>query len=126
MSVHPGAVPIAQQRPASPVAGSPFDSAGDRGWERDEDGFAALAADLQHPVAVFLAEVGDVPEVGICLGCAQYLYRRRTERLDRRKRSLAAEIPDMFRVARAAVIARGWADRPGIGPVLRWIDRRLP
>ncbi|MEN3356338.1 MAG: hypothetical protein V7637_320 [Mycobacteriales bacterium] len=66
------------------------------------------------------------PEVGICPGCAQYLYRRRTERRDRIQPSLGAEIRNMVRAARAAVIARGWADRPAVGRFLRRIDRRLP
>lgn len=73
-----------------------------------------------------LVRLGQHPEVGICLGCTQYLYRRRTERLDRTQPSLAAETRNMIRAARAAVIARGWADRPTIGPILRRIDRRLP
>jgi hypothetical protein len=38
----------------------PLDRPRDRGWERDQDGLAALAADLEHPVAVFFAEVIDV------------------------------------------------------------------
>jgi uncharacterized paraquat-inducible protein A len=90
----------------------------------------ALAAECWCCGAIFaepdLLRLGEHPEVGICLGCAQYLYRRRTERLDRAKPSLGAEIRNMIRAARAAVIARGWADRPIIGPILRRIDRRLP
>jgi hypothetical protein len=73
-----------------------------------------------------LVRLGQHPEVGICLGCAQYLYRRRTERLDLTKPSLAAELRNMIRTARAGVIARGWADRPTLGRILRRIDRRLP
>jgi uncharacterized paraquat-inducible protein A len=73
-----------------------------------------------------LVRLDQRPEVGICLGCAQYLYRRRTERLDRTKPSLAAEIRNMIRAARDAATARGWADRPTTGPILRRISRRLP
>ena len=47
----------------SAVAGG-LDGAADRGWQWDEDGFVALAADAQHPVAVLLAEVGDVRPTG--------------------------------------------------------------
>jgi hypothetical protein len=73
-----------------------------------------------------LVRLGQHPEVGICLGCTQYLYRRRTERRDRIQPSLGAEIRNMVRAARAAVIARGWANLPAIGRILRRIDRRLP
>ena len=40
------------------------DGPADRGWEGGQDDLAALAADPQHPVAVFLAEVGDVGAAG--------------------------------------------------------------
>jgi len=89
----------------------------------------ALAAECWCCGATFaepdLVRLGRHPEVRICLGCTQYLYRRRTERLDLTKPSLAAEVRNMIRAARAAVIARGWADRPALGRVLRRIDRRL-
>ncbi|HVQ93637.1 MAG TPA: hypothetical protein VMU51_21550 [Mycobacteriales bacterium] len=90
----------------------------------------ALAAECWCCGATFaepdLVRLGQHPEVGICLGCAQYLYRRRTERLDHTKPSLAAEVRNMIRAVRAAVVARGWADRPVLGRILRRIDRHLP
>jgi hypothetical protein len=90
----------------------------------------ALAAECWCCGATFaepdLVRLGQHPEVGVCLGCTQYLYRRRTERRDSVRPSLGAEIRNMVRAVRAAVIARGWAHRPVIGRVLRWIDRRLP
>jgi hypothetical protein len=58
--VHPGAAGAQQDRPAFPGAGRPVDGPADRGRQRDQDHLGALAADPQHPVAVFLAEVGDV------------------------------------------------------------------
>jgi hypothetical protein len=73
-----------------------------------------------------LVRLGRHPEVGICLECTRYLYRRRTERLDSIRPSLGAEIRNMIRAARAVVIAQGWANRPAIGRILRRIDRRLP
>jgi hypothetical protein len=58
--VHPGAAGVQQDRPALPGAGRPVDGPADRGRQRDQDHLGALAADPQHSVAVFLAEVGDV------------------------------------------------------------------
>jgi len=60
VAVHPGAAGIEQDRPAVPQAGCPVDGPADRGWQRDLDHLAALAAHPQHPVAVLLSEVGDV------------------------------------------------------------------
>jgi hypothetical protein len=73
-----------------------------------------------------LIRLGQHPEVGICLGCARYLYRRRTERLDRATPSPATRLRAGIRAVRAAVVARGWPDRAGVGRFLRWIDRFLP
>ena len=42
----------------------PVDGSAD-GWrERDQDDLGAFAAHVQHPVAVFFAEVGDVRSCG--------------------------------------------------------------
>jgi len=73
-----------------------------------------------------LLRLGQHPEVGICLGCAQHLYRRRTERLDRTHPSVAARARSLVRAARAEAVRRGWPDRAVVGPLLRWIDRHLP
>jgi hypothetical protein len=42
------------------------DSPADGGRQRDQDDLGALAADAQYPVAVFLAQVGDVGAGGFC------------------------------------------------------------
>ena len=58
--VHPGAAAVEQYRPVSAVGYRPVDGPAD-GWrQRDQDDLGALAAHAQHPVAVLLAEVGDV------------------------------------------------------------------
>jgi hypothetical protein len=58
--VHPGAAGVQQDRPAVPVADRPVDGPADRRRQRDQDDLGALAAHPQDPVAVLLAEVGDV------------------------------------------------------------------
>jgi hypothetical protein len=58
--VHPGAAAVEQDRPADPGGYCPVDGPADRGRQRDQDDLGALAAHPQHPVAVLLAEVGDV------------------------------------------------------------------
>jgi hypothetical protein len=58
--VHPPAEGIGQDRPARPGADSTVDGPADRWWQRDQDHFAAFAADPQDPVSVLFAEVADV------------------------------------------------------------------
>jgi hypothetical protein len=60
MTVHPPAAAVAQQRPLGTAVHSAVDSPPDRGRQRDEDDLGALADHPKHPVAVLLAEVGDV------------------------------------------------------------------
>ena len=62
--VHPGAAAVEQDRPVGAVADGAVDGPADRRRQRDEDDLAALAAHPQDPVAVFLAEVGDVGAAG--------------------------------------------------------------
>jgi hypothetical protein len=59
--VHPGAAAVEQDRPARAVAGRPAD----RWRQRDQDDLGALAAYPQDPVAVLLAEIGDVRAGGV-------------------------------------------------------------
>jgi hypothetical protein len=63
--VHPGAAAIEQDRPAYPVSGRLVDSVSDGWWQRDQDHLGALAAYAQDPVAVLLAQVGDVRAGGL-------------------------------------------------------------
>jgi len=63
MTVHPGTTAMEQDRPTGPVADRAVDGPPDRRWQRDLDHLGALAADAQHPVAVFVAEVGNVGPV---------------------------------------------------------------
>jgi hypothetical protein len=57
--VHPHAGIIAQDRPVVSAVDGPIDRPSHRWRQRDQHRLVALAADLQHAVAVFLAEVAD-------------------------------------------------------------------
>jgi hypothetical protein len=69
-----------------------------------------------------LVHLGNHPEVGICVNCVHFL-RRRARDLQ------ATEIRRLLRGAaesvRREVMARGWHQRPVIGPALRWLNRRM-
>jgi hypothetical protein len=58
--VHPGTAAVEQDRPAGASADCPVDGPPDRWRQRDQRDLCAFAAHAQHPVAVVLAEVGDV------------------------------------------------------------------
>ncbi|MFZ0230277.1 MAG: hypothetical protein WAL41_25785 [Mycobacterium sp.] len=65
VAVHPDAAAVEQDRPAAASADGPADGPPD-GWrQRDHDDLGALAAHAQHPVAVLVAEVGDVRAGGL-------------------------------------------------------------
>ena len=59
MAVHPGTAAVEQDRPAVPEAGGPVDGPADRGRQRNWTTLLRLHTP-QDPVAVLLAEVGDV------------------------------------------------------------------
>jgi hypothetical protein len=60
VAVHPSAEDVPQDRPVGAVVYGAVDRASYRGWQRDENDFAALATHAQHPVAVFLTQMADV------------------------------------------------------------------
>ena len=63
--VHPGAAGVEENRPVYPVPYCLVNGPAD-GWrQRDQDHLGALAAHAQHPVAVLLAEIGDVRAGGL-------------------------------------------------------------
>jgi hypothetical protein len=59
MPVHPHAVGVAQDGPGVSAVDGPVDRSSDRRRQRDQHSFVTLAADLQHAVAVLLAEVAE-------------------------------------------------------------------
>ena len=63
--VHSLAAAVKQDRPARAVSDRTVDGPADRWRQRDQDDLGALAAHAQHPVAVLLAEAGDVRAGGL-------------------------------------------------------------
>ncbi len=63
--VHPGAAAVEQDRPARARADRPVDGPADRGRQRHQDNLGALAAHPQDPVAVLLAEIGNIGAGGL-------------------------------------------------------------
>ncbi|HEX3827990.1 MAG TPA: hypothetical protein VHV82_12035 [Sporichthyaceae bacterium] len=71
-----------------------------------------------------LLHLGSRPEAAVCLDCAMHLRRRA------REQEAANPVLRMLhaggRRVRETVMASGVHKRPVIGPVLRWVNRRLP
>jgi hypothetical protein len=60
MPVHPDAAAVKQHRPVRAVCDRPVDGTAD-GWrQRNQHDLGTFAAHAKHPVAVLLAQVGDV------------------------------------------------------------------
>jgi hypothetical protein len=70
-----------------------------------------------------LVRLGSHPEVGICVGCVRFLHRRAR---DRQATVLRKTLRGTAESVRGHVMARGWHQRPLIGPALRWLNRHLP
>jgi hypothetical protein len=63
--VHPGAAAVEQGRSAYAGSDRLVDGPADCGRQPDQDDLGALAAHAQHPLAVLLAEIGDVRAGGL-------------------------------------------------------------
>ncbi len=70
-----------------------------------------------------LVRLGNHPEVGLCVKCVRFLGRRARDYqasvMRKRLRGTADSI-------RGEIMARGWHERPVIGPALMWINRHVP
>ena len=73
-----------------------------------------------------MVNLGDHPEVHLCLGCAHFVHHRARELEDATKEGPAAFVRNRFRSLRALVIRRRWHQNRFTGPTLRWLDRYLP
>ncbi|WP_019874477.1 hypothetical protein [Sporichthya polymorpha] len=71
-----------------------------------------------------LLRLGARPEAAVCGECAIHL-RQRARALGNR-RAVARHLHNAANRFREAVISAGLHNRPGIGPALRWINRRSP
>jgi len=70
-----------------------------------------------------LVHLGSHPEVGICINCVHFLRRRA---LDKQATVMRQRLRGAAESIRSEVMARGWHQRPVIGPALQWLNRHLP
>lgn len=73
-----------------------------------------------------LSRLGSHPEVGVCAGCARWLYRRARSSADTGARTPAAVMRRAMTAARGRVMRAGMQEWPFLGPLLRRMDRHLP
>lgn len=73
-----------------------------------------------------MVQLGNHPEVHLCLGCAHYVHRQAWTIDDEGKRGPAVLVRDRFRNLRAEVMRRGWHQNGFIGGTLRWLDKYVP
>jgi hypothetical protein len=70
-----------------------------------------------------LVHLGNHPEVGICISCVHFLRRRAR---DKQATVMGQTLRGAAESVRGQVVARGWHQRPVIGPALLWLNRHLP
>jgi len=70
-----------------------------------------------------LVHLGSHPEVGICISCVHFLRRRAR---DHQATVMRQTLRGAAESVRGQVMARGWHQRPVIGPVQQWLNRHLP
>ena len=80
----------------------------------------------QRPTRELSVQLGNHPEVTLCLRCADFVHRQANARRDALRRGLAARARDVVRGAREQVIRRSWHHKTAVGPLLRWLGRHLP
>lgn len=73
-----------------------------------------------------LVRLGEHPEVGLCLSCANWVKRRAVARHHEQHPSLPGHLRSGVHVVRNKVIEHGWHERGRFGALLRRIDRYLP
>lgn len=73
-----------------------------------------------------LFRLGSHPEVGVCAGCAKWLWRRARHSQDEGRGGVAPTVRKLVFRTRGRIISAGLHNWPVIGRGLRWIDRKLP
>lgn len=73
-----------------------------------------------------VVNLGNHPEVEVCLPCAHFLHRQANAIEDAIRPSPATRVRDRLRGARSTVIEHRWHEKPVIGPALRWLGRHTP
>ena len=73
-----------------------------------------------------MVQLGDHPEVHLCVGCAHYVHQRAWQIEDEGRHGPAAFVRDQLRNLRAFAMRRGWHHNRFIGGRLRWLGKYLP
>lgn len=73
-----------------------------------------------------MVQLGNHPEVHLCLRCAHFVHQQAWEIEDEGTRGLGPLARDHFRNLRAEVLRRGWHHNRFIGGRLRWLGKYLP
>jgi len=73
-----------------------------------------------------LVQLGNHPEVTVCVRCAHSISKRAWELEDRSRTGFAVRARDQFRLLRKTVVRRGWLHHRLIGRPLRWIGKHTP
>lgn len=80
----------------------------------------------QHHPHRKMVNLGNHPEVALCVRCAHFVSKEAWEIEDADRRTRAARVRDAFRRLRRGVVDRGWHDSRLIGRPLRWLGKFLP
>jgi hypothetical protein len=73
-----------------------------------------------------MVQLGNHPEVHLCLRCAHFVHQQAWEIEDEGTRGPGAFARDRLRNLRAEVMRRGWHQSRFIGDGLRWLGKYLP
>lgn len=73
-----------------------------------------------------MVQLGNHPEVYLCLGCAHFVHQQAWQIEDEESSGPTALVRDRVRHLRALVIRRGWHRSRFVGGGLRWLGRYLP
>jgi hypothetical protein len=92
----------------------------------DDEGDVACWCCDASDVADRMVQLGNHPEVHLCLRCAHFVHQQAWEIEDDTKRGSAAFVRERFRSLRALVMRHGWHQNRIIGGTLRWLGKHLP
>ena len=92
---------------------------------QEEAEFDCWCCDTRN-VAERMVQLGNHPEVRLCVQCAHYVHQQAWEIEDEGRRGPGAFVRGRFRDLRAMVIRRGWHHNRFVGTKLRWLGRYVP
>ncbi len=73
-----------------------------------------------------MVQLGNHPEVHLCLGCAHFVHQQAWHIEDEGRSGPTAVVRERVRGLRAMVIHRGWHHNRLVGRGLRWLGEHLP